>query len=477
MIVSSIRHRLLALILTVLMLAGGAVLFQVYRDARHEVQEVFDAHLAQSARILLAEVVPYLHPDSLADVSRRLRQSEARIPEGDDEGHEATSRGHSYERKIAFQLWRSDGSLVLRSASAPLTPLSPRLLQDTREGFVDAIHRGRKWRVFGLRDQALGYTVLVGQRYAIRNELVDEISQRLIVPFAIALPVLAGLVWLAVGQGLAPLRRVAREIEHRQPDRLEPLALHEVPAEIRPLAQAINALLRRIADALERERRFTDDAAHELRTPLAAIKAQAQVALRSQPGAAQRRALEQVVCGVDRAAHVVEQLLTLARLGPDAGCTGESAVDLAQLCAETAALLAPDARNKDVELVLDTEGQAMATGDPAGLGILVRNLLHNAVHYTPPGGRVRIIVGPAPGGGSRIRILDTGPGLPPGAGEQVFERFYRGDNAAGVQGCGLGLAIAREIALRHHARLSVNNREDGPGTEAVVEFPPPDDGP
>jgi two-component system sensor histidine kinase QseC len=289
---TSLRARLLLLLLSATLLLWAVTALLSYREAHHEIDEIFDAQLARSAHILLAQV--------------GHEADETEIEYGED--------FHKYERKIVFQVWDADGRLILRSANAP-----QKALVDEDEGFEDTRIDGRTWRVFSHWDGEHRLLVQVGERHDVRDELTESVVAHLFYPFAFAAPLLALLIWLGVGRGLAPLRGIAAEVADRAPQHLTPLEAGGAPDEIRPLVESLNGLLGRLDTALENERRFTADAAHELRTPLAALKTQAQVAQRSIAEEERRHALQQVVEGVDRATHLVEQLLTLARLDPERG--------------------------------------------------------------------------------------------------------------------------------------------------------------
>jgi signal transduction histidine kinase len=295
------------------------------------------------------------------------------------------------------------------------------------------------------------------------------VAQRLILPLGIALPVLALLIWFAVGKGLSPLRRISSEVAERDPANLVPLEERSAPAEIAPLLQALNALLGRLGVALESERRFTADAAHELRTPLAALKIQAQVARRAENEAQLGAALDNLILGVDRATRLVEQLLTLARLEPTGGSTVRMEnCDLAAIARLMLSDLAVPAQSKDIELGLDSPDSAMVRGNADMLAILLRNLVDNAIRYTPEHGRVNVSLQVEPGR-VHLEVLDSGPGIPEEERQRVFDRFYRilGSDAAGS---GLGLSIVQRIADVHAASLTLGDGENGTGLRVSVEF-------
>lgn len=444
----SLRRRLLLLLLSAVTLLWLVTAVTSFFDTRHEINELLDAQLAQSAQVLLAQAAH--------DLEEVVDEEKDRHEKKDRREH------HKYEQRVAFQIWDADGQLVLRSANAPLTPLA-----QEPSGYSDSRIGGQKWRVFSRWDAKQEYQIQVGERYDERDELAIKIARRMLYPLLFALPVLALLIWLITGRGLAPLQRVSREVAQRAPQRLDPLAVAGTPEEILPLVQSLNTLFRRLEQAFENERRFTADAAHELRTPLAALKTQAQVALRAGDAGQRTQALQQVIQGVDRATHLVQQLLTLARLDPQTGAMAGAKIDLQALAASVLAEIAPAAVAKDIELSL-AEGGGSVLGDATALGILIRNLADNAVRYTPPAGRVTVSVAQS-GGEVMLEVTDTGPGIPPEERARVLERFYR-VLGSGEIGSGLGLSIVKRIAELHGARVSLSEGENGMGLRVRVVF-------
>ncbi len=324
-----------------------------------------------------------------------------------------------------------------------------------------------RWRVFSTWDESRNNLIHVAERAEVRDELAQDIAGNLLKPLLISLPLLAILLWVAVTRSLRPLVRLAGEVEQREPDSLAPLDAGTAPREVVPLIERLNRLFVRIDASLQKERRFTADAAHELRTPVAAIKAQAQVARASSNDEERIRALDNAILGCDRAAHLIEQLLTLARIDT----LGEEAAEscpLRAIAAETIAAIAPAALNQDVRIEL-TEGDEVAVrGNPVLLRILLRNLIDNAVRHTPPGSTVTINVGNEQGRGS-LSVSDNGPGIPEQELARLTERFYRplGTQASGS---GLGLSIVKRIAEIHNASLQIASRDEGEGLRVEVIF-------
>ena len=436
---ASLRARLLLLLLSATLLLWGVTAMLSFLETHHEIEELYDAQLARSARILLAQA--------------GREPEEIEIENG--------AEFHKYERKIAFQIWDEHGRQLLRSANAP-----PQATAGERRGFHDVWAGSHKWRVFSHWDEERRLWVQVAESYEVRDELTEAIAAQLFYPLIFALPLLAFLVWLGVGKGLAPLQRVAAEVSRRAPQHLSQLKADGVPSEIRPLVAALNALLVRLGLALENERRFTADAAHELRTPLAGVKTQAQVALRATDDGQRRHALRQVVAGTDHATRLVEQLLTLARLDPGAKSAQFRLLALRALLVECVMAQAPQALEKSIELSV-ADGDGKISGDPTMLAVLMRNLVDNAIRYTPPGGWVKTGVNATPGG-IVLEVRDSGPGVAEEEREQVLRRFYR-VLGSGAEGSGLGLSIAQRVAELHGSTLELGESEAG-GLAVRVRF-------
>jgi two-component system sensor histidine kinase QseC len=437
----SIKRRLLIALLATILLSWVATLLLSYRDARHELDELLDAHLAQSASLLIAQVGH----------------------EADDIDDEHTPPVHRYSRKVAFQIWKKGKQLLLHSAGAPNVTLSTKT-----EGFSDSEIDGKRWRVFSTWDDKHRFLVQVGERRETRDKLVVTVAKHMLQPLLITLPLLGLLIWFSVARGLRPLQSLSRQVAARRPDNLAPLEVAIAPVEVVPLVEGLNQLFERVRVSLDSERRFTADAAHELRTPLAAIKTQAQVARAATAEAERRHALDNVLVGCDRAAHLVEQLLTLARLEPETLKRHEHC-DLQALAATAVAELAPAAVDKDVDLQLTEGGVVHVRGEPALLAILLRNLIDNAIRYSPHHSVVRVMVASIVNG-AELSVIDQGPGIPAEARALVWERFYR-VLGSGEAGSGLGLSIVKRIAGLHGASVALSEGEAGHGLRVSVAFP------
>ncbi|HEY0635367.1 MAG TPA: ATP-binding protein [Gammaproteobacteria bacterium] len=443
----SIRARLLLILLSLTAAIWLATAWSSYLTTRHEVHELFDAQLAQTARSMLL-------------LSRHELQELAAPPAAEDHIHfipedAQLAPGHRYEQAIAYQIWlRPQGTLLLRTDNAPDAPLSV-----AGAGFSDRTIDAVAWRIYTLDDTQSGFQIQMGQSYTLRNNLVNQIALHQVLPLLLALPLLSLLISYGIHRALVPLRALTQAVERRAPDSLEPVTARNIPDEIRPLVTALNQLFTRLAAAFENERRFTADAAHELRTPLAALKVQAQVAQRASSDEQRRTALTRVLQGVDRATHLIEQLLTLARLDPQVGLTAYESVDLARMVREVVAELQPAATARRIQLTVQGAAQAHLPGQGDSLRILLGNLLDNALRYTPETGQVRLTLTVCEQE-VVVQIDDSGPGVSAEEREQIFNRFYRGRDVS-ANGSGLGLSIVKRIADLHHATLHLERSELG----------------
>ncbi|BBB15005.1 sensory histidine kinase in two-component regulatory system with QseB [Candidatus Rickettsiella viridis] len=367
--------------------------------------------------------------------------------------------------RYKFQLWDSDGKLLLNSPQAPTIPLIG------KPGLSNKIIAGNKWRTFTIYDHQQGLILAIGEKHTsrytlIRHMLIDDAYLTLLV-----YPLSGLFIWLIIGSSLKSIRFFAKELAERAADHLEPVNLNEIPIEISPLADELNKLFSRLQQAFEREQRFAADAAHELHTPLAALKTQAQLALKAADPQECYTHLKQVIAGVDRCTHVIQQLLTLCRLSPETIMPEHfTQINLARIAAEAVAQLAPQAILKQIEIELvATDSEYKLLGNATGLHVLIRNLVDNAIRYTPHGGMVKVVILNLPHA-IHLHVIDNGPGIPEKLRSRVFERFFRvlGNNA---QGSGLGLAIVEQIAKLHHGSIHLDQPATETGLKVEVRFP------
>lgn len=437
----SLRRRLLGLLLGGLAATWLATMVLSYIDAHHEIDQLFDAQLAQAAHTLLLLT---------------------RHHEGQDI-EELGALTHKYQQRLRFQIWRADGKLLLRSNNAPELPLT------AAEGFSETHGPQGHWRFFSQWNDQHSLQVQVSENHLVRDTLVSHITGRLLLPALFGLPLIGLWAWLATRHGFAPLEVIARQIASRDPQQLQAVQPASAPAEIRSLLDALNDLFRRVEKALDGERRFTADAAHELRTPLAALQAQLQVALRARDSDERDRSLQQLQSGLTRAAHLVDQMLLLARLDPESGLPDPQPVDLAGLAETVCADLGPQILARHIDFDLTATPGCLVTGQAEWLGVLIRNLVDNAVRYTPEGGRIRVEL-VASKAGCRLSVIDSGPGIPAAEREAVLRRFHRLHQ--GIQpGSGLGLAIVARIAELHGADLELDTLPMTKGLNVGVQFP------
>ena len=441
----SLQRRLLVLVLGLVIGAWLATAALTWIDVRHELDELLDSHLAQAAALLV------------------VRQS-GEIEDG--HGVDAPTL-HRYAPKVAFQVFH-EGRLALRSSNAPAAPMLE-VAGRAADGFRTLAIDGKAWRVFATQGREHDVQVFVGEQVESRNAILWAVLRSALGPLLLAVPVLALAAWWAVRQGVAPLRLLARALAQRSPQALQPIAVDGAPSEMAPMLDALNGLFRRIAELLESERRFTADAAHELRTPIAGIRAQAQVAMGATADSERSHALRATLQGCDRATRLVEQLLTLSRL--EAGAEPALvAVDLAALTRQVVAELAPLALGKQQAIEVDAT-PCTVQGDATLLAVMVRNLVDNAIRYSPPGAIVKVAVSTGPNA-VRLSVDDSGPGMSSSDMARVGERFFR-VIGSGQDGSGLGGSIARRIAAAHRAVVRVVRSELLGGLSVEVRFPGP----
>jgi two-component system, OmpR family, sensor histidine kinase QseC len=433
--IHSLRWRLLAAICAVVLVIWLLTGWFSYTKAQHEAEELMDGNLAQTARLLLA--ITHDNEDDLAELVARLE----------------TVRGaedNIYEPPLEFQIGLGDGSVVARSPDAPELPILG--VAD----YNDIIRHDESWRVLNSVSSDGRYRVQVAQSIGLRDRAALEVAIQTVLPLVFIVPVLILFIYLSIKRALRPLEQLAQEVSARTPDNLAALSDKRIPTEALPLVEAINRLFQRVDRTLDNERRFTADAAHELRTPLAAIKVQTQVALLGKETPVREHALQQIEAGVDRASRMVEQLLRLARLDPLDSPPSNQAFDLGRLISDTVASTRnaqPDAC-QEIDLDLPAHSPIMR-GDADLLQIALRNLLDNALRYSPPGCRIAVAVRRQPEGYT-LTVSDNGPGVPPNVLSRLGERFFRGQPGSS-EGNGLGLAIVGRIAALHGARLALEN--------------------
>ncbi|MDP9898626.1 ATP-binding protein [Variovorax ginsengisoli] len=434
--IRSLRARLLGFLLIAIVLAAGVQATVAYRTVLHEADDIFDYHMQQMALSLRSGLPPGGAVGGLA---------------GGEENFE-----------FVVQVWTADGERIFESAADAALPQLAVL------GFVDARARGTTYRVFSVQTRS-GLVIQVAQDMAVRRRMAGALALRTIGPVALMAPLLMLVVWWVVSHSLAPVSRVRAQVAARQADDLSPVSEAGLPEEVRPLVHELNLLFERVRHAFEAQKHFVADAAHELRSPLAALKLQVQGLQRAGDEATRERAVARLAAGIDRATRLVEQMLALARheASMAAGAPPQAvALDEVARLAISDALAAAQARRIDMGLA-HTDA-ATVSGQPEALRMLLRNLLDNAVKYTPEGGRVDVAIR-TQADGVELSVEDSGPGLPPEEHERVLDRFYRSGEPQ-APGSGLGLAIVKSIATLHGATLTLGTSAELGGLKVAVHF-------
>ena len=428
----SIRRNLLVTLLismSLVMLAGA---FATYLVAKNEVNSIFDYYLRQIAMSMRDHRIQDNPGISIPDQSNF---------------------------DLVIRIWNLTGVTVYYSHPHRSLP------NLTQLGYSTVATPDGEWRVFAL--QYLDQTIEVAQPMQVRHTQAAMAAMRTLTPFLILLPVLGLLIWIVIGRGLRPLTQLTHAVLARSPDTLEPLHEAGSTQEIKPLITALNALLARLQLALESQRAFIADAAHELRTPLAALQLQIQLVERAEDDKERHSAIVELKTGLHRAAHVIQQLLTLARHDPATIELSTKHIDLVDIAKNVVVEHQPLALAKQIDLgICEGVDNAEVIGNYDSLYVLLANLVSNAIRYTPAGGKVDVRVGK--NGHCFVSVCDTGPGIPPEDQERVFDRFYRRPGSID-SGSGLGLAIVKSITARMNASVALHNKAGG-GLCAQVDF-------
>ena len=475
----SLRRKLLWLIVGVVLLASLVQAVAVYRIALRETEAVFDSQMQRMALSL----------------SGGLAGS----------GDETSVLDGAHAQDWIVQIWRADGTMLYRSASARLLP------QQAVLGFSNVSAHGRRFRVFAL--QTPRQVIQVAQTELSRKELASKLALRTMAPVAFLLPLCLLLVWWVISRSFAPLERARASLAKRSIADLSPLPRNDMPEEVQPLLREVNGLLGRLDQAWQTQQHFVADAAHELRSPLAALRLQAQSLQRTQAPEQRDIAMQRLIAGIDRATRMLEQLLALARQeGTQITPASHCEVDASAQCQRVLADMEPLARARDIALTVGQLDAVQLRGHADGFVSLVRNLVENAIRYTPEGGQVRLSLQrqapdakptPSPTGKARkhkgdwlkgdglkgdgpkgaashegegepgaravLTVDDSGPGIAAAERERVFDRFYRVPGSA-PGGSGLGLAIVKTIAQGLGGQVSLGESDLG-GLRVRVDMP------
>lgn len=440
---NSLRGRLFVILVAATGLIWACGFVWIYLDAKAELERVLDSRLQEAARMV----------NSLVGKQDR----------GAISGASDVSPGSmNYDRQLSCQIWSLDGRLIARSDSAPEV-----LLTDTAAGFSDRIVKGERWRVYAIENASKNVRVMIGDRLGMRDQLVADLVKGLMVPALLVIPLLGALIWVSVGRGLRPVLGMTDQLRARDADDMSPVDARNAPSEIRPLADALNGLFTKVETARRHEREVTAFAAHELRTPFAGLKTQAQIAMATTDPAVRQGALRQILFSVDRTARLVRQLLALARLDAGSRPDCDEEVNVGEALEDMIGALPP--ASEAVRVAVDPALRGfLARSNREALGVALRNLHENAVQHTPEGGSV---VWRIASDGRGVVLEDEGPGIPEEELPRVTQRFFRGKNRIAT-GCGLGLTIAQAAVRQAGGTLALENREDRKGLRATVVLRP-----
>lgn len=435
---TSLRWRLFVLLLAATSVIWLCAVAWIYVSSRSELEHVLDTRLQEATRMVHSLVA-----------GGNMSSAAVSIP----------IDAIGYERQLSCQIWSVDGRLVARSSGAPEQSLA-----QNEEGFADREVAGELWRIYTIVDDKKGVRVAVGDRISLRDKLVRDLLTGLVAPALLIAPVLGVLIWASLGRGLRPLKVIAAEIAGRDGEDMRAIELSDTPSETRPLLVALNGLFGKVEAARRHEREITAFAAHELRTPLAGLKTQVQVALAADDSSVRETALRQVLVSVDRASRLVRQLLALAKLDAKSTPTPAEITNAGEVLREVLAGCAtPSGLSVEIDPALD---QLNVKADRESLHLVLRNLHENAVGHSPVPGCVRWSVLSEKNG---LVVADEGSGIPDDELPLVMQRFYRGRNRT-VSGTGLGLTIAKLAAERFGAELALSNRSDQAGLLCEVKW-------
>jgi two-component system OmpR family sensor kinase len=420
-------------LLATIAFAGLIAAAGVYLSVQHEFNEVFDYELKQVALSFREDSLGMPIPPP--------------IVEADDD--------------LVIQIWNRAGKLVYTSDQLPVLP--PRV----QGGYSSIDTADNSWRIFNMESH--GYTIQVAQSQSARHALAAGAAGRTMIPILLLIAALGAVIWFTIGRGLRPLNKVAVAVEQRSASALQPLSSADLPAEVRPLVVALNHLLGRLEGALVTHRTFIADAAHELRTPLAAVQLQIQIARRARTDEERADALGHLEDGVKRSIHLVEQLLTLAREAPDLVERNTGPVELAQLARQAVADHVSLAEAKDIDIGVESERPVWVTGNQEALRAMLGNLIDNAIRYIQCGGKIDVGAR-SQGNEVVLTVTDNGPGIAADFRERAFDRFWRGEGTREI-GSGLGLAIVKNVVDHHGATVSLEPAEHDRGLRVMVRFP------
>lgn len=456
----SIRVFLIIVLLSTITLMAFLSALNGYRDSMAKAEQLFDAQLIDKTYLLS---MAFSARQSTTSISQqRLRQEVESIHV--KASSQAKEQSIEEIKDFAFQIWQGS-NLLLRSLQIPTEPIA-----NFEQGFQDRNFINHRWRTYSYYNQTANLWILTAERADIRYVLAENIILESVLPVVMMLPLLGILIWYIITYGLSPLRKLARELGSKRADDLSPIAIEKQPIELIQVVNSTNDLFHRLKAAFLREKRFASDAAHELRTPISAIKIHLHNLSKIIP--ANEHSFQQLIFSVDRMGHLVEQILNLNHTAPEQYTTRFTTIDIYNLAQEVIVREYSQFEEKNLQLALDGE-HCTIEGDQFALDLLVQNLLTNACKYTPEDGSVLLSV-VCDNTKVELQIQDSGPGVPKEQYERLFDRFYRLDgdcHASGTTGCGLGLAIVQQIVELHHASITLDHSSFASGLSVNIVFP------
>lgn len=449
----SIRTFLLInLLLSVTLVTSMAIVGSLF-IAHKKIQSHLDLHLIDTAKQIHTFIDSQYESINWQKLNRDFQSSNA-APSVNTNDH------------TIFQIWQHD-RLLLKSSIGHLH----NRFDIHKIGFKEEKRNSQSFRTYTLKDYKNNYTIVVAQPEAYRQQLENRLSENSIYLLLATYPLLGILVWFIVRNALKPVNKIAKQVHDRKAAYLEPVSIDNIPAEIKPLTDSLNHLFKRLDEAFEREKRFASDAAHEMRTPLAVLSTQAQIALKATDTKQREDALRKVLNGVERSSHIIHQLLTMSRMVPQASIHQATEFDIVKHTTDMIGDLINSALNKNIELSLDAPEHLKMTGSSTAIAIMIRNLIDNAIRYTPENGTVDIQISENTQDKTiRYIVSDTGPGIAKELRERVFERFFRviGNKASGS---GLGLGIVKQIVELHQGSIELGTADVGHGLKVTITLP------
>jgi two-component system sensor histidine kinase QseC len=454
----SLRRRMIVATVACMLLIFAGIGLGAHAVARHESEELFSARLATSARVLEALVAQQL---SEATINRPLL---IKLPKEleTSSSDEPQSFGHRYETKVAFQVWRDDGVLLARSASAPEAPLGKQIAGFSQNTIDDV-----PWEVFALQSDSVW--IMMAEKEEVRQEMAHAIGLSILMPLAVGGLLMIAAVNFALSHNIGVLRELAVRIAARRPESLDLITMRATPVELAPIITELNDLLVRMRSAYEREQQFINAAAHEIRTPIAGLQLHIENAMRAESEQERMSSLKNAMSAVRRTSKLAEQLLVLGRISAGGGGETSEAVSMAEVCCDVIGALAPLVEQRGQRIGLETEQDCIVWGQREQLGRLLQNLIDNASIHGSPSGDIEVTLRQQDGR-ALLTVSNDGKPIADADLELIFLPYYRLAGSDGA-GHGLGLAIVKEITGQLGGTIVIGRKADGQGTQVALSLP------